>query len=100
MLVEPGGTGGEFGHVQAAERHGLSVADEDESARLSAMLEVADSSITYRSRYLQQRDPQALIEIGCRVAQNICVARYACIGVLEPDRSEQGSSPRTQLDAE
>jgi diguanylate cyclase (GGDEF)-like protein/PAS domain S-box-containing protein len=31
-----------------------------------------------------ERDPQALIEIGCRVAQNICVSRYACIGVLEP----------------
>ncbi|HAT31998.1 MAG TPA: sensory box protein/response regulator [Janthinobacterium sp.] len=29
-----------------------------------------------------ERDPQALIEIGCRVAQNICVSKYACIGVL------------------
>jgi hypothetical protein len=31
-----------------------------------------------------ERDPGALIEIGCRVAQNICVSKYACIGVLEP----------------
>ncbi|WP_426077862.1 EAL domain-containing protein [Janthinobacterium sp. PSPC3-1] len=30
-----------------------------------------------------ERDPRALIEAGCKVAQNICVARYACIGVLE-----------------
>ncbi|MGK5080395.1 EAL domain-containing protein [Janthinobacterium sp. HLX7-2] len=30
-----------------------------------------------------ERDPRALIETGCKVAQNICVSRYACIGVLE-----------------
>ncbi|UGQ47881.1 EAL domain-containing protein [Massilia endophytica] len=35
-----------------------------------------------------ERDPQKLFEIGCRVAQDICVARYACIGVLEPGASE------------
>ncbi len=35
-----------------------------------------------------ERDPLALIEIGCRVAQNICVSKYACIGVLEPDAAE------------
>ena len=31
-----------------------------------------------------ERDPRALIEAGCKVAQNICVSKYACIGVLEP----------------
>ena len=35
-----------------------------------------------------ERDPQSLIEIGCRVAQNICVSRFACIGVLEQDADE------------
>ncbi|WP_295999910.1 EAL domain-containing protein [Rugamonas sp.] len=35
-----------------------------------------------------ERDPMALIEIGCRVAQNICVSKYACIGVLETGASE------------
>ncbi|MGK5058844.1 EAL domain-containing protein [Janthinobacterium sp. LB2P49] len=30
-----------------------------------------------------ERDPRALIEAGCRVAQNICVSKYACIGMLE-----------------
>jgi diguanylate cyclase (GGDEF)-like protein/PAS domain S-box-containing protein len=35
-----------------------------------------------------ERDPQGLIEIGCRVAQNICVSKYACIGVLEPGAEE------------
>jgi len=35
-----------------------------------------------------ERDPDALIEIGCRVAQNICVPKYACIGMLENESSE------------
>jgi diguanylate cyclase (GGDEF)-like protein/PAS domain S-box-containing protein len=35
-----------------------------------------------------ERDPGALVEIGCRVAQNICVSKYACIGVLEPGATE------------
>jgi len=35
-----------------------------------------------------ERDAQGLIEVGCRVAQNICVSRFACIGVLEQDAME------------
>ncbi|WP_426211226.1 EAL domain-containing protein [Massilia sp. TWP1-3-3] len=35
-----------------------------------------------------ERDPAALIEIGCRVAQNICVSKYACIGVLDEGADE------------
>jgi len=35
-----------------------------------------------------ERDAQGLIEIGVRVAQNICVSRFACIGVLEQDSQE------------
>jgi diguanylate cyclase (GGDEF)-like protein/PAS domain S-box-containing protein len=35
-----------------------------------------------------ERDPQALMDIGCRVAQNICVSKYACIGVLEAGSAE------------
>jgi diguanylate cyclase (GGDEF)-like protein/PAS domain S-box-containing protein len=35
-----------------------------------------------------ERDPEALIEIGCRVAQNICVSKYACIGVLADDTDD------------
>ena len=35
-----------------------------------------------------ERDPTALVEAGCRVAQNICVSKYACIGVLEPEAQE------------
>ena len=35
-----------------------------------------------------ERDPAALIEIGCKVAQNVCVARYACIGVLDEGADE------------
>jgi diguanylate cyclase (GGDEF)-like protein/PAS domain S-box-containing protein len=46
------------------------------SLRLTALIELGiDLSA--------ERDPQALIGIGCRVAQNICVSKYACIGVLE-----------------
>jgi len=35
-----------------------------------------------------ERDPAALVEIGCRVAQNICVSKYACIGVLDEGADE------------
>ncbi|MGV7209965.1 EAL domain-containing protein [Oxalobacteraceae bacterium A2-2] len=35
-----------------------------------------------------ERDPAALIDIGCRVAQNICVSKYAFVGVLEPGATE------------
>jgi diguanylate cyclase (GGDEF)-like protein/PAS domain S-box-containing protein len=35
-----------------------------------------------------ERDPTALVEIGCRVAQNICVSKYACIGVLDNGAAE------------
>jgi diguanylate cyclase (GGDEF)-like protein/PAS domain S-box-containing protein len=35
-----------------------------------------------------ERDPVALLEIGCRVAQNICVSKYACIGVLDEGADE------------
>jgi diguanylate cyclase (GGDEF)-like protein/PAS domain S-box-containing protein len=32
-----------------------------------------------------ERDPVRLLQIGCRVAQNICVAKYAAIGMLDDD---------------
>ena len=35
-----------------------------------------------------ERDPAALIEIGCRVAQNVSVAKFACIGVMEEGADE------------
>ncbi|MES2019527.1 MAG: EAL domain-containing protein [Pseudomonadota bacterium] len=35
-----------------------------------------------------ERDPAALIENGCKVAQNICVSKYACIGVLDEGADE------------
>ena len=37
-----------------------------------------------------QRDPGALIDTGCRVARNIGVARYACIGMLDAGTDELG----------
>lgn len=46
------------------------------SLRLTALIELGMDLAACR-------DPRALIEAGCKVAQNICVARYACIGVLE-----------------
>ncbi|MCC7600331.1 EAL domain-containing protein [Janthinobacterium sp. FW305-129] len=46
------------------------------SLRLTALIELGIELGT-------ERDPRALIEAGCKVAQNICVSRYACIGVLE-----------------
>ncbi|WP_338758771.1 EAL domain-containing protein [Massilia sp. METH4] len=48
------------------------------SLRLTALIELGiDLSA--------EREPQALVDIGCRVAQNICVAKYACIGVLSSE---------------
>jgi diguanylate cyclase (GGDEF)-like protein/PAS domain S-box-containing protein len=35
-----------------------------------------------------ERDPDELVEIGCRVAQNICVSKYACISLLAPGGRE------------
>jgi diguanylate cyclase (GGDEF)-like protein/PAS domain S-box-containing protein len=53
------------------------------SLRLTALIELGiDLSA--------EREPQALVDIGCRVAQNICVAKYACIGVLNEDGSALG----------
>ncbi|SEN99626.1 PAS domain S-box-containing protein/diguanylate cyclase (GGDEF) domain-containing protein [Duganella sp. CF517] len=51
------------------------------SLRLTALIELGIELGT-------ERDPRALVEIGCRVAQNICVSKYACIGVLEADATE------------
>nr|WP_315397943.1 EAL domain-containing protein [uncultured Duganella sp.] len=51
------------------------------SLRLTALIELGIELGT-------ERDPRALVEIGCRVAQNICVSKYACIGVLEAGADE------------
>ena len=51
------------------------------SLRLTALIELGIELGT-------ERDPRALVEIGCRVAQNICVSKYACIGVLEGGATE------------
>jgi diguanylate cyclase (GGDEF)-like protein/PAS domain S-box-containing protein len=51
------------------------------SLRLTALIELG-------IELNAERDPEALVEIGCRVAQNICVAKYACIGVLDEGGSD------------
>ncbi|GGY56369.1 EAL domain-containing protein [Pseudoduganella albidiflava] len=53
------------------------------SLRLTALIELGiDLSA--------EREPQALVDIGCKVAQNICVAKYACIGVLNSEGEGEG----------
>ncbi|QGZ42038.1 PAS domain S-box-containing protein/diguanylate cyclase (GGDEF)-like protein [Pseudoduganella flava] len=53
------------------------------SLRLTALIELGiDLSA--------EREPQALVDIGCRVTQNICVAKYACIGVLDEEGTKLG----------
>lgn len=48
------------------------------SLRLTALIELGiELSI--------ERDPERVLEIGCRVVQDICVARYAGIGILDAD---------------
>ena len=46
------------------------------SLRLSALIELGIDLAA-------ERDPARLIYIGCRVAQNICVAKYAIVGILD-----------------
>jgi len=51
------------------------------SLRLTALIELG-------FELGSERDPAALLEIGCRVAQNVCVAKYACVGVLDEGADE------------
>ncbi|MFZ3288434.1 MAG: response regulator, partial [Telluria sp.] len=72
---------------------------DQELARMTARLSSSLSSLQAVSLRLTalidlgielgaERDAAALIEAGCRVAQNICVSKYACIGILEEDAAE------------
>ncbi len=68
--------------VQMTERLSTSLSSlQAVSLRLTALIELG-------IELGAERDPEALIEIGCRVAQNICVSKYACIGVLADDSDE------------
>ncbi|MEC4721045.1 EAL domain-containing protein [Noviherbaspirillum sp. CPCC 100848] len=49
------------------------------SLRLTALIELG-------IELTAERDPRRLLEIGCRVVQDICVARYSAIGILAKDR--------------
>ncbi|MEO6354819.1 MAG: EAL domain-containing protein [Oxalobacteraceae bacterium] len=48
------------------------------SLRLTALIELG-------IELAAERDPGQLLEIGCRIAQNICVAKYAALGIPGPD---------------
>jgi diguanylate cyclase (GGDEF)-like protein/PAS domain S-box-containing protein len=48
------------------------------SLRLTALIELG-------IELAAEREPGRLLETGCRTAQNICVARYAAIGILGED---------------
>ncbi|TFW26507.1 EAL domain-containing protein, partial [Massilia arenosa] len=50
------------------------------SLRLTALIDLGISLSA-------ERDPNALLRTGCRVARDICMARYACVGVLREDGS-------------
>jgi diguanylate cyclase (GGDEF)-like protein/PAS domain S-box-containing protein len=50
------------------------------SLRLTALIELG-------IELTAERDPRRLLEISCRVVQDICVARYSAIGILADDRS-------------
>jgi diguanylate cyclase (GGDEF)-like protein/PAS domain S-box-containing protein len=68
--------------VQMTERLSTSLSSlQAVSLRLTALIELG-------IELGAERDPEALIEIGCRVAQNICVSKYACIGVLADDTDD------------
>ncbi|MBF6560241.1 MAG: circularly permuted type 2 ATP-grasp protein [Candidatus Binataceae bacterium] len=44
-------------------RHGLGLVPTDESGRLEALLEIADSFLTYRSRYLTSMQPDLVLDL-------------------------------------
>jgi diguanylate cyclase (GGDEF)-like protein/PAS domain S-box-containing protein len=75
--------GGEPEHLnQMTERLSRSLSSlQAVSLRLTALIELG-------IELGAERDAQGLIEIGVRVAQNICVSRFASIGVLEQDAQE------------
>ncbi|MES2150171.1 MAG: EAL domain-containing protein [Pseudomonadota bacterium] len=76
-LPDPG-----FNLAQMTERLSTSLSSlQAVSLRLTALIELG-------IELGAERDPAALIEIGCRVAQNICVSKYACIGVLDEGADE------------
>jgi diguanylate cyclase (GGDEF)-like protein/PAS domain S-box-containing protein len=71
-----------FEVAQMTERLSLSLSSlQAVSLRLTALIELG-------IELGAERDPAALLEIGCRVAQNICVSKYACIGVLDEGADE------------
>lgn len=49
------------------------------SMRLTAMIELG-------IELAAERNPVHLLEIGCRVVQDICVAKYSAIGIMTEDR--------------
>ena len=53
------------------------------SLRLTALI---DLGIELAS----ERDPQRLLASSCRVVQDICVAKYAAVGILDEDRDKLG----------
>jgi diguanylate cyclase (GGDEF)-like protein/PAS domain S-box-containing protein len=75
-------TGAELAGVGMTEQLSSSLASlQAVSLRLTSLIELGIALGA-------ERDPQALIAVGSRVALNICVARYACVGVLEDGATE------------
>jgi diguanylate cyclase (GGDEF)-like protein/PAS domain S-box-containing protein len=75
----------------AAPTHDLAQMTDRLSSSLSSLQAVSlrlTSLIELGIELGAERDPAALIEIGCKMAQNICVSKYACIGVLDEGADE------------
>jgi diguanylate cyclase (GGDEF)-like protein/PAS domain S-box-containing protein len=51
------------------------------SLRLTALIELG-------IELAAEREPDVLLQSGCRVAQNICVAKYAVVGILSEDGTQ------------
>ncbi|MFZ4876687.1 EAL domain-containing protein [Janthinobacterium sp. Mn2066] len=74
------------GEGQVAVPEDLSIMTERLSRSLSSLQAVSlrlTALIELGIELGAERDPHALIAAGCKVAQNICVSKYACIGVLD-----------------
>ncbi|MGZ8320032.1 MAG: EAL domain-containing protein [Telluria sp.] len=69
-------------HAQMTERLSTSLSSlQAVSLRLTALIELGIDLGAVR-------DPAALIATGCRVAHDICLSKYACIGMLGADMAE------------
>jgi diguanylate cyclase (GGDEF)-like protein/PAS domain S-box-containing protein len=80
-IIDNRGDGGADieGLRQVAQRHSKALSSlHGVGLRLTALIELG-------IEFAAQRDPTSLLEAGCRAVQDICLAKYAAIGIIDDD---------------